>query len=278
MLSFAWLAIICRTALSFARHIVPTESRAAWLESWQGDYWYWLLKAEAYRSPDGRSALIAHSSGAVRAAIACLRESPETLRRRDHLTGHPAFPSVVLLAVLLAVVVWTGAVPETRRLIQPPAQPRGSNLVLLSQSGQFLGSRRGFTSYETERFAKQAKTVWSVASQQWYRAPISIDGAVESISATNVGPRFFTILGVQPAFGQVPAADDEFLVSYAFWRDELHEPAIGTAFRVAGRTRRLWTTLAARPPQRPSALPTRGGLAGRQNGTRACGLVPASPR
>src|SRR4051812_4520174 len=100
MLGFAWLAPICRGALAAARRIAPRESLPTWLESWQGDYWHWMLKAQAYRSADGRSALVAHTWSAVRAAFHLALESPETIHRRDYLAGHPAFPAVALLGVV----------------------------------------------------------------------------------------------------------------------------------------------------------------------------------
>jgi len=239
MLGFAWLTPICRGALVAARRIVPQESLATWTDAWQSDYWHWLLKSDAHRSSDGRSALLAHTLDGFRAAISAARGNAENIRRSELITGHPAFPLGVLGVAILGIILWSGLIPETRRLISPPTQPSGNNLVLVSQSGKFLAARRGFTKNETERFAQKSTRLVGIAAQEWYKPKVVGDGITRVVTASNVGARFFDVLGVKAGFGALPSADDEFAASFDFWQDGLQSPALGKSYRIAGRRLRL---------------------------------------
>jgi MacB-like periplasmic core domain len=243
----AALAVGCKAILRLARRIVPADSREVWDQAWQSDYWHWLHKAEAHKSSDGRSALIAHTADATRAAVSAAFGSPENIHRREYITGHPWFPIAALALALVGVVVWSAGVPETLRLLSPAKLPVADRLVLLSQSRPYLGARRGFSTREAEVIAARAQTLAGIARHQWFTATVAGQGQSTKRPASNVGPGFFRVLGVSPSIGYLPAKDDEFAVSSEYWRSELHSDrsAIGNEFRVHGRKLRLVGVLPA---------------------------------
>jgi hypothetical protein len=235
------LAVACRAVLRLMRRLVPADRRNSWDEAWQSDYWHWLQKGDAHRSPDGRSALISHTRDASRAAVTAALGSPENIQWRAYWSGHPLFPIGLLAIALTTVLIWSGGAPETRRLMNPPGLPVAERLVLLSQSRPYLGARRGFSARETEVIAENTNALSGIARHQWFTATATLRGNTSKHAASNVGPGFFGVLGVSPALGYLPAKDDEFAVSHDIWQSEFQSDRkfLGQEFRINGRKLRL---------------------------------------
>jgi hypothetical protein len=226
-------SLACRAVLWFADKLVPASLRAEWRDECAGAFWEWTLKAAAAGTPDSRFALVGHTRRAVRAALQA--------RLRPEQFGGPAFCLGLGGALILILAVASGGFPVVRHFARPLSYREPERVMVLAQGPPFFGIRLGFRDREAQVFQDHSRTLEGLATYTWNTTVFQSARGHREITAAEVGPRFFDVLGAGPAAGQPLDGPDTFLASYEFWSGELRaDPAaIGQRYEIAGHSMRL---------------------------------------
>lgn len=106
-----------------------------------------------------------------------------------------------------------------------------------------VGLARNIPGYQADEWWGQADAFSAIALYSMRDAPLEVDGARRHGAVALVSPRFFEVLRHQPTAGRLLSVQDAVargasaaVVSEAFANAHLpgHQPAIGTAFAIAG--------------------------------------------
>ena len=251
--------------------LVPRGLRPEWREEYAGAFFEWALAAAEQGTPDSRFALLGHTRRGLRAAFRA-RFSPEQL-------GTPAFCLGAGVSVVALLALASGGFQVLRHYARPLKYREPDRVVVLAQGPPFFGIRLGFRDRELFEFSEHSKTLEGVATYNWNT---TVFESSREITAAEVGPEFFDVLGVGPAKGRPLDGPDTFLASYDFWKSELRaDPAaIGKQYEIGGHATRLtgvmphsfsflsapisvWVAAAPEPqvPARRWWLALRGGVA-----------------
>jgi len=252
-------SLACRAALWFSAKIVPASLRAEWDEEFSGAFWAWTLEAAAAGTPDSRFAMLGHTRRAVRAAFHA--------RFRREQFGGPGFCLGLGAALILLLTITSGGFPVLRHYARALSYREPERVVVLAQGPPFFGIRLGFRDREAAVFRNQSKTLEGLATYMWTTTVFQSPRGHREITAAEVGPQFFNVLGVGPSRGASLDGPDTFLASYDFWNDELgaDPSAVGERYEIGGHLMRLtgvmphsfsflsapvavWTAAAAEPP------------------------------
>lgn len=216
--------------LRFADKLVPSRLREDWREEYTGAFFEWALEAAEQGTPDSRFALLGHTRRAVRSALRA-RFSAEQF-------GTPTFCLGAGAALLIFIAIASGGFQVLRHYARPLKYREPDRVVLLAQGPPFFGIRLGFRDRELYEFREHSKTLEGVATYNWNT---TVFQSTREITAAEVGPQFFNVLGVGPSFGQDFDGPGTFLASYDFWKAELgaDSGAIGRHYDIGGHPMRL---------------------------------------
>ena len=235
----------CRCALRVAARLVPGELRDEWQADWSGPFWRWTLQAAESGTPDARWALLTHTRDAVRAAaLARFHSDPGVEQLRDWC-GNPKLCLALGALFVLSVGIASHGFAVTRQLVSGLSYRDPRSVVVLAQGPPVFGIRLGFSDAETNVFREKSKTLASIAAYSWHTTSVFIDGHKRLVPSANVEAPFFEVLGVRSPVEHL--ADNEFLVSDEFWRNQLRgDPnRVGQMLLVNGKPLRLAGVLPA---------------------------------
>ncbi len=193
--------------LRFSERLVPARLREEWREEYAGAFFEWTLEAAEQSTPDSRFALLGHMRRAVRSALRA-RFSAEQF-------GSPTFCLGAGAALLVFIAIASGGFQVLRHYARPLKYREPDRVVVLAQGPPFFGIRLGFRDRELFEFQKRSKNLEGVATYNWNT---TVFQSTRAITAAEVGPQFFNVLGVGPSFGQDLDGIDTFLASYDFWK------------------------------------------------------------
>ncbi len=214
--------------------------REAWREQWRGDLWEWMLDAAKGGDSEAHFALLSHTKQAFREALEARFHSESGAAGVRELWGHPRFCLALCAVPIVALALASGGFRNLRLLARGLPYPDASRLMVLAQGPPVFGLRIGFNERELREFKSKSKTLEAVASYVWRTQRVASGdwrkGAVNA-STAYVSANFFEVLGASRTLHD-PA---EFLVSHAFWREQLGgDPnMVGRSFEIGGRTLRL---------------------------------------
>jgi hypothetical protein len=230
-----------RLLLAAASRLVPRPLRADWLREWEAEVWWWLNSQPNARSLGTRMRLMAHCRGAF-ADARCLRAENQSPAGAGSAWFRSPGACMAALGLLLALVVGaSGGLRRTREAYRGVPFPGGGRLAILSQYGPFMGWRSGVPSARVAYWNAQSQTLEGAAIFVLQRSVAATDGwSARNVLAENVGPEFFSVLGVRAAIGRVFTRDDAghcqdcAVVSYDLWLR-----SAGGAISVNGRPLRV---------------------------------------
>ncbi len=216
--------------LRFAERLVPARLRDEWREEYTGAFFEWTLEAAEQGTPDSRFAVLGHTRRAVRSALRA-RFSAEQF-------GTPAFFLGAVAALLVLIAIASGGFQVLRHYARPLKYREPDRVVVLAQGPPFFGIRLGFRDRELYEFRERSHNLEGVATYHWNT---TVFQSAREITAAEVGPEFFNVLGVGPSFGRALDGPDTFLASYDFWKSELgaDRAAMGRSFDIGGHPMRL---------------------------------------
>jgi hypothetical protein len=250
--------------LRLAGRLVPKPQREEWNSEHTGRLWEWTLRAAAAGTPDSQFALDQHVKRAWQDAL--------RLRFSRELFGGPQFCLGLSTAILTALAILSGGLPELRHMIYRLPYRDPDRVVILAQGPPYFGMRLGFRDREALAFQEHAPALEGVATYTWSPTVFAASGRKprhREIIAAEVSPDFFNVLGVgtilgtslhetppesaikselaKPESGVKPEAGiknedlESFLISDDFWRKELgaRNNVIGQHFEIGGRSLRL---------------------------------------
>ena len=193
------LSFACRTALWIAKRIVPAARREDWSREWQSELWHWMADRAAFVGDSStRSALLRHAGGAIQDALYLRLDNAAFRERWETSRASPAFCLTGCL-LLIALLAWTSRGFETsRRLLAGLPFRDPARLVLLSQTGPFMGQRLGFAAQDLQVFRERSRTVEGPASYIFYPAIFTSSAGARRIPGGNDQPGFLDRPGCVP--------------------------------------------------------------------------------
>jgi len=128
-----------------------------------------------------------------------------------------------------------------RHYARPLHYREPDRVVVLAQGPPFFGIRLGFRDREVYEFHEHSHSLEGVAMYTWNTTVFQSTRGQREITAAEVGPDFFNVLGVGPSVGQPLSGMDSFLASYDFWKNDLgaDSSAIGRQYEIGGHPMRL---------------------------------------
>jgi len=170
--------------------------------------------------------------------LADLRHLLRNLRR----SPASAAAAIVTLSLTIGAGASIFALVDAVLLTPPPFADPGALVVAGETSADDQAAAPRAVAYQTfERWRERAGSLAALEAFDGTNLTLTGAGAAERVSATNVTPRFFALLGVAPALGRAFDPDDVarpvVVVSHAFWRSRLAaDPrAIGRSLMLGGQ-------------------------------------------
>ena len=170
--------------------------------------------------------------------LADLRHLLRSLRR----SPASAAAAIVTLSLTIGAGASIFALVDAVLLTPPPFADPGALVVAGETPSDDAAAAPRAVAYQTfERWRERAGSLAAIEAFDGTNLTLTEIGAAERVSATNVTPRFFAVLGVAPALGRAFDSDDVgrpvVVVSHGFWRGKLAaDPrAIGRSLVLGGQ-------------------------------------------
>jgi putative ABC transport system permease protein len=187
------------------------------------------------------------------------------------------FTTVTVLTLALAIGVTAGMFSVVNAVLIKPlpfADPDRLLFVNGTAPGSDLPAEFGVSSEFYLQYRQRARLVEDVALVTSFTNTMRVNDRVERIRMSSPTYNLFSLLGVTPVLGRLPAAADGetvALISYALWQDWFagRDDVIGQAHSIAGAQRTIIGVLPAE-----FQFPVDGTLAWVTTEVREAGLVP----
>ncbi|HEV2116347.1 MAG TPA: ABC transporter permease [Terriglobales bacterium] len=248
------LLYCCRALLWLASWLVPAEKRQQWWEPRDKEVWHWLhFLAESERlTPGTRLDVLRHCWGAFPEALWQRFDRPQTVERLDSVARSPLLCLGVLGGILLAAALLTGFGPTIRSMVRLPYADPGT-LFAVRPAGRFMWFRSDQLQRVTHAWSN-SPLVKDIAAYSFQRGTLSTPSGESQITAAQVAPNFFQVLGVPAMVGRTfrPADAQEcepcVVLSEAAWQAYFaSDPQIlGKQVKVDGREMKVLGVLPRR--------------------------------
>lgn len=236
---------LCRCLLNAAAPLVPSTLREDWRREWYGELWHFIGDRVQHGDRQALRVALSHCAGAWKDAWYLRRTDEASTGALARILRHPAFCVAAVLAVAILTAAVTHGFANTRRMITPLPYRDPGAIVVIRQTGYFMGARLGLPRGKVAGWRK-ADTLEGIAAYAGFRALIEYDGWRE-VEAAAVDPAFFQVLGVQPQLGSLFQDTDPYqcpscaVLSDKVWRTVFHadRTLVGRTRKIAGRDLRI---------------------------------------
>ena len=241
----ARVPLLCQWLLNAASLLVPRELRVDWRREWYGELWHFIGARLESGDRQAYRVALTHCVGAWSDAWHLRREDEASAGELSRILRHPAF-CIAALALLAAIVgAASGGFANTRRMIASLPYRDPSQIMVIRQTGYFMGARLGLPKGKVSGWRK-AESLEGIAGYVGYHALVETNGWTE-VEAAAVDADFFGVLGVKAQLGSLfhePGArncGDCVVISDQLWRSEFHGDAsiVGGVRQIAGERRRI---------------------------------------
>jgi hypothetical protein len=231
-----------------AGRLVPAHQRADWYGRWRHEIWHWaaFLEESGRLTPRSQFELVRHVWNAFGNALWTRFDRDRTLQRTNHTLTAPWFSVAVMVAVLAVVAITSSGFERTRTLMLPLPVPASQQVSTLHYVGEWWSLILAAVPADWVDIWRKTSTNVAIISEYSLEQRIIFGSKLQKeIGVARVAQDFFDVAGAKPALGAFfhggePTCDC-VVVSYSFWKHELHgDPAaIGSLLDLDGEHLRV---------------------------------------
>jgi hypothetical protein len=241
------LVYACRWLLWLASRLVAAPRRQEWYKQRDKEVWHWvhfLVETERL-TPATRLEVLRSCWRAFPEALWQRFDRPRTLQRVDSALRSPGLCLGLLGGVALSVILLTGFAPAIRSMVRLPYADPGT-LFSVRPAGRFMWFRSNQLLRVTRAWSI-SPLVKDIAAYSFQRGTVGGPSGESAITAAQVAPNFFQVLGVPAMLGRTfrPADAQEcqqcVVLSEAAWKSRFagDPQIIGKQVKVDGREMRV---------------------------------------
>ena len=165
------------------------------------------------------------------------------------LRKQPSFTAIAVLTLALGIGANTAVFSVLNAvLLRPLPYHAPEQLAVLFLEIPTQGLREGRSAYgDIEEWRRQSRTFADMAIADPVRPTLTTATGVEQVRVSRVSPNYFSVLGVQPAYGRTFSAEEAgerqrlAVISHAFWQARYSgsRDAIGASIVIDGLPSRI---------------------------------------